>query len=96
MHYPLEVMRVCLRWYAAYPLISVMSRSDGRTQRCRRSFDGSSSADPCAAAASHRADDPRTRLVTISAPVVPFDRPPSGSRRGVLGVNAFETFFPMV
>ena len=20
MHYPLEVMRVCVRWYAAYPL----------------------------------------------------------------------------
>jgi putative transposase len=38
MHYPLEVMPVCVRWYAAYSLsLRHIEENDGRARRVRRS-----------------------------------------------------------
>ena len=34
LHYPLEVMLVCARWYAAYPIDSMAAHSDGYSPRC--------------------------------------------------------------
>ena len=39
LHYPIEVMLVCVRWYAAYPLS--LRGDDGRARRVRRPRDGS-------------------------------------------------------
>jgi putative transposase len=35
MHYPLEVMLICVRWYAAYPLSLRHIGNDGRARRVR-------------------------------------------------------------
>jgi hypothetical protein len=41
LHYPLEVMLTCVRWYVAYPLsLRHLEEIDGRAWDCGRSFHG--------------------------------------------------------